>query len=100
MVNTIVFNIRTMSKTPINIYIDAVEAGRSLKRILEALNPFYDAPEFKLLYTYLNEYIDLRKPITQKQQIEIYSKHGYIEEGHNGNTFPSFDAWKKLNRNY
>jgi len=51
--------------------------------------------EFELLKQYLHEYIDRMKPVTLGYQIELYRRHGYIDEGYNG-TFISFERWKEI----
>ena len=52
--------------------------------------------ESYLLRLYLHEYIDRIKPIVLDYQIKIHSQRGYIETGHNGKDFPSFEIWKKI----
>ena len=34
--------------------------------------------------------------ISLKTQMEIWTERGFINYGHNGKNFPSFDTWKKL----
>ena len=52
--------------------------------------------ELYLLRLYLHEYIDRMKPVALDYQISIYAKKGYIEDGHNGHTFPDFKTWKRI----
>lgn len=51
---------------------------------------------FERLSIYLHEYIDEMKPVTLEYQIKLWGRYGYIEEGHNGKDFPSFETWLKL----
>lgn len=52
--------------------------------------------ESYLLRQYLHEYIDKMKPVSLEYQCKIFGQKGYIEEGHNGKTFPDFATWKKI----
>ena len=52
--------------------------------------------EAYLLRLYLHEYIDRMKPVSLDYRSQIYSERGYIEEGHNGKNFPSFEIWKRI----
>jgi hypothetical protein len=46
---------------------------------------------------YLNERITMWKPISLRDQIEYFSKHGRMPDGHTGNYIP-FETWKKVRR--
>ena len=52
--------------------------------------------EIYLIRLYMYEFIDKMKPVSLSYKIQIHSQRGYIEEGHNGNSFPDFKTWKKI----
>ncbi len=55
--------------------------------------------EFDLLQEYLSYWIMHKAPIDLKTQINIWSKHGYIEYGRTVNELPTFEQYKLIKSN-